>query len=252
MSESNVLRSHLESEVSRLHSERRNGTIIGIVLVIVVIAYMTWLDRQVAYWAQPQNLVMVASGLVESRLPEMKRSAAAMIKKQAPEVARDIGDQVSREVPKLVRNMIEKTVDQYSGQLTKFAIDKYSEAFTAIIKGAHGDIERAVAENADQERVRLLVKAIEKQFKTAQRNISGGKLSEDPLFKKLEESHRALQMLDKRLKMMASAKDHSNDRRADLNKRFIGTFWRFVQQNRPDVNIVDKNALPDSKAKKKK
>ena len=247
MSESNVLRSHLEGEVTRLHGERKMSLIVGVVLILIVIVYMTWLDRQVAYWAQPQNLVMAASGIVESNLPEMKKSAAALIKKQAPEVARDIGKQVSREVPKLVRNMIEKTIDQYTGQLARFAVDKYSEAFEAILEGAHGDIERAVAENADQERVQLLVKAIEKQFETAQRNVNGGKLKEDPLFQKLDESHRALQMLNKRLQMMTKQKDHSGDRRADLNKRFIGSFWRYIQQNRPDVNAVDKDALPAKK-----
>lgn len=252
MSESNVLRSHLEGEVKRLHGERKMGVIVGILLVVVVCVYMTWLDRQVAYWAQPQNLVLTASGIVESNLPEMKKSAAALIRKQAPEVARDIGKQVSREVPKLVRNMIEKTIDQYAGQLTHFAVDKYTEAFAAILKGAHGDIERAVVENADQERVQLLVKAIEKQFETAQRNVSGGKLDDDPLFKKLEDSHRALQMLNKRLELMAKKSDHSDDRRGDLNKRFIGSFWRYIQQNRPDVNAVDPDALPSDKARKKK
>lgn len=249
MSDNNVLRSHLESEVTRLHGERKMGLIVGCLLIVIVIIYMTWLDRQVAYWAQPQNLVMAASGIVESNLPEMKKSAEALIKKQAPEVARDIGQQVSREVPKLVRNMIEKTIDQYAGQLTKFAVEKYSEAFAAILEGAHGDIERAVAENADQARVQLLVKAIEKQFETAQRNINGGSLKDDPIFKKLDESHRALQMLNKRLEMMAKNQDHTGDRRADLNKRFIGSFWRYIQQNRPDVNAVDKDALPAKKGK---
>jgi hypothetical protein len=250
MSQSNVLRSHLEGEVTRLHGERKMGVIVGVLLVVIVIAYMSWLDRQVAYWAQPQNLVMAASGIIESNLPEMKKSMAALVRKQAPEVARDIGQQVSREVPKLVRNMIEKTIDQYTGKLTKFAIDKYGEAFEAILKGAHGDIKRAVAEDADQERVLLLVKAIEKQFQEAQRDVNGGKLGEDPIFQKLEESHRALQMLNKRLKMMAQQKDHSADRRSDLNKRFIGSFWRYIQQNRPDVNVDDKDALPSKKGKK--
>lgn len=250
MSQSNVLRSHLESEVTRLHADRKMSVIVGILAAVIVVVYMSWLDRQVTYWSQPQNLVMAASGIVDSNLPEMKRSMAALVRKQAPDVARDIGKQVSREVPKLVRNMVEKTIDQYTGQLTKFAIDKYSEAFEAILQGAHGDIQRAVAENADQERVQLLVKAIEKQFRAAQRDVNGGKLKEDPIFKKLEESHRALQMLNKRLKMMASSKDHSKDRRTDLNKRFIGSFWRYIQQNRPDVNSVDKDALPAKKGKK--
>ncbi|GEM_PF-2995864 len=246
----NILRSHLEGEVKKLHKERKMGTIIGILLVVVVFAYMTWIDRQVAKWSQPQNLVMAASGIVESNLPGMKRSMAALIKKQAPEVARDIGKQVSREVPKLVRNMIEKTIDDYTTKLATYAVDKYSEAFEAIMKGAHGDIERAVAENADQERVQLLVRAIEKQVQTAQRNMSGGSLKDDPIFKKLEDSHLALEGFNKRLRGMARQQDKSGDRREQLTKRFIGTFWRYIQQNRPDVNADEPDAKKAKKAKK--
>lgn len=247
MSDNSVLRTHLENEVTKLHGQRRMGAIVGGLLVLFVFGYMTWIGSIVTYWAKPQNLVLAASGIVESNLPHMQKSAEAWIKSEAPKVAKHIGQQVNREVPKLVRNMIEKTIDQYAGDLAKYAVDKYSDAFSSIIKGAHGDIERAVAENADQARVTLLVNAIEKQVATAQRNMSGGSLKDDPLFKKLDDSHRALENLNKRLQMMAKG-EKSTDRREQLTTRFLGSFWRYVQQQNPDVNVQDP---PATKGKKK-
>ena len=239
MSDNSVLRAHLEGEVKRLHGERKMGLIIGIIVVLAVFGYMTWISSVVSHWSKPQNLVMVASGIVESNLPDMERSAVAFVKTEAPKLARHIGQQVNREVPKLVRNMIEKTIDQYAGQLAKYAVAKYGEAFDAVVKGAHGDIERAVAENADQARVTLLVNAIQKQVETAQRNLNGGSLKNDPIFQKLEESHRALQNLDKRLQMMSKKGSKKRDRREQLTHRFLGSFWRYVQQQKPDVRIED-------------
>lgn len=250
MTDSNVLRGHIESEVTKLYGQRRMGLIVGAILALIVCLYMTWLDRQVTYWSQPANLVMTASGLIEGNIPSMKSSAKAMIRTEAPKLTRYVGDTVSREVPVLVRNMIERTVAEYTGKLARFAVDKYSEAFQAVIEGARGDLQQAVSTDVDAERDRHMVQAIEKQLETAITNVSGGKLADDPLFVQLEQSHVALANLNKRLAKMAAGKPDKLGRRDKLTKRFLGTFWRFVQQENPDVKSVDGSAGSASKKKK--
>ncbi len=251
MSDNSVLRNHLESEVNKLHGQRRMGLIIGLILAVVVLLYMAWIDRQVTYWSQPDNLVLTASGVVESNLPSMKRSARAMIRTEAPKLARYVGDTVSREVPVLVRNMVEETVAQYTRKLARFAVDKYSESFAAVIEGARGDIQQAVTTDVNAERDRFVVLALEKQLETAIQNVSKGKLSEDPVFVKLEESHVALANLNKRLAKMASNKDKDLGRRDQLTKRFLGTFWRYVQQENPDARAANEPAGNAGKKGKK-
>lgn len=239
MSENTVLRGHLEAEVGKLHGERRMGLIIGLILTVIVGGYMTWLDHQVSYWSQPVNLVMTASGMLESNIPAMKSSAKALIRKEAPELTRYVGETVSREVPVLVRNMIEQAVSDYTTQLARLAVVKYTEAFEAVIQGARGDLQQAVTTDVNAERDRLVVQAIEKQLETAIKNVNGGKLSEEPLFKKLEDSHVALANLNKRLAKIADSKPNKLGRRDKLTRRFLGTFWRFVQQENPDVNVKE-------------
>ncbi|MEY3015111.1 MAG: hypothetical protein RIT45_3846 [Pseudomonadota bacterium] len=239
MQDTTILRSHLEAEVARLHKERRGGLILGVVLVLIVAGYMTWLDRQFAYWTQPDNLATTAAGFVESYIPTMKRTASDTVRAEAPALARYVGDQVSAEVPRLVRGMIESMVVQYSDKLASYAADRYAEAFRAVIDGAKTDIARAAATDNNAEQERLVVVAIEKQLDLAAKQVDEGALGKDPLYVQLAQSQLALANLNRRLQQLIQRSDKDATRKDKLTKRFLGTFWRFVQQENPDAAASD-------------
>lgn len=239
MSDAKILRSHLESEVVRLHKERRSGLIFGALMVLLVAGYMTWLDRQFVYWTKPDNMAMTAAGLVEAYIPSMKRSASETVRTEAPALARYVGDSVSAEVPRLVREMIASMVSQYSDRLADYAVDRYTDAFKSIIDGARTDIAKAIATDSNQEQERLVVVAIEKQIDLMSKQVAEGSLTQDPLYKQIEQSHQALANLNGRLGKLIAKSDKSATRKDKLTKRFLGTFWRFVQQENPDVKASD-------------
>jgi hypothetical protein len=239
MSESIVLRSHIEAEATRLHKERRSGLIFGVIVILVVAGYMTWLDRQAAYWSQPENLALTATGLVEAYIPSMKRAASDTIRAEAPALARYVGDSVSSEVPRLVRGMVSAMVSQYADKLADYAVDKYTEAFAAVIDGARTDIAKAIETDSNQEQERLIVVAIEKQVDVMAKHVEEGSLAADPLYVQIEKSHHALASLNKRLQKLVAQDDKKATRKDQLTKRFLGTFWRFVQQENPDVKATE-------------
>ncbi|MCB9739085.1 MAG: hypothetical protein H6747_07440 [Deltaproteobacteria bacterium] len=239
MSDAKILRSHLESEVVRLHKERRSGLIFGALMVLIVAGYMTWLDRQFVYWTKPDNMAMTATGLVEAYIPSMKRSASETVRTEAPALARYVGDSVSAEVPRLVREMIASMISQYSDKLADYAVDRYTDAFKSIIDGARTDIAKAIETDSNQEQERLVVVAIEKQIDLMSKQVAEGSLTQDPLYAQIEASHQALANLNGRLGKLIAKSDKSATRKDKLTKRFLGTFWRFVQQENPDVKASD-------------
>ncbi len=242
-----ILRSHLEAEVLRLHKERRNSLIFGTLAVLVVLGYMSWINSKWSYVTQPRNVAQFAAGVVIDNLPSLRTGAEEMLTKQAPGLAKYVGDTVTQEVPKLVGNMVGSMVTQYTDKLSGYAVDKYTEAFKAIIDSAKADIAKAVATENNDEQERAVVNAIEKQITALGKRVDAGELSEDPLFKQIEESHVALAKLNDRLKSVIAKDDKKLGRKDKLTKRFLGTFWRFVQQENPDVVVDDRAA---GKAKK--
>jgi hypothetical protein len=208
--------------------------------------YMASFVKEVS---QPTNLAELAAGVVETNLPAMTQATEAMIKRETPRMIEFVGDTVSREVPLLLRNMVEKATSDYSGKLAVFAVGKYSEAFDAVVTGTRTDIERAVQTDIDTDREKFIRQALDKQLEMAIQNLGKGQMGDDPLFQKIEESHVALGNLNKRLRTMSKADPKKMGRRDQLTKRFLGTFWRFIQQENPDVLATDEG---DGGAKKAK
>ena len=247
----NILRSHLESEVLKMYKDRRNGLILGVVLVVVVFGYMSFISSKWDYVTQPQNLAQFSAGVVLDNLPALRSGAEEMLSKQAPALATYVGDSVTNEVPKLVSGMVGSMVTQYTGKLAGYAVNKYSEAFKAVIDSAKADIAKAVKTDNNEEQERAVVAALEKQMEALGKRVDDGELNKDPLFKQIEESHVALAQLNDRLKAVTSKKDSKLNRKDKLTKRFLGTFWRFVQQENPDVVVPADDKGGKKKAGKK-
>ncbi len=234
-----VLRNHLEAEVMRLHKERRNGLIFGTVMILVVLGYMSWINNKWSYVTKPANVAQFSAGVVLDNLPALRTGAEKLLAQQAPQLAKYVGDTVTQQVPKLVSQMVGSLVTRYTGSLSKFAVDKYTEAFKSIVENTKGDIAKAVASENNDVQELAVVAAIEKQVTALGTRVDAGELTKDPLFKQIEEGHVALAQLNERLRKVIAQDDKKSNRKDKLTKRFLGTFWRFVQQENPDVVVED-------------
>ncbi|MSP93250.1 MAG: hypothetical protein EXR79_15885 [Myxococcales bacterium] len=234
----NVLRGHLEAEVTALHVRRKRMAFTGIALVVIVLTYMTWLFLAVREFSKPVNLAAAAGGFVEANLPDAERAVENMVRTEVPRLVQFVGDTVVREAPARLRQMIEHMVLDYSRTLAMHAVKQFNEAFEAVLIGTRGDIDMAIKTEVDADRVRYVANAIEKQIEVAVNKIKTSEVGEEPLFIKLEQSHRALVNLNAKLRKMGEASaTASTDRSEQLERRFLSTFWRFAQQQNPEVSV---------------
>ncbi len=239
MSDHPVVRTYVIAEVDRMYTERRNFYIVGGLVVLLVFGYMTWLDRQVAYFTQPEHFALTASGMLEAQLPALERTAEDMIVREAPHVARYLGDSVTREVPVLLRDTFQRAVMEYTAELATLAVIRYRATFDAVLAKADEGLAAAVAAPDSASREILVAQALRKEIDAAVIHAKEGDIDADPLLTTLDQSHRALANLHKRLAAIAARKPDKMGRSDRLTRRFLGTFWRFVQQRYPDSRAAD-------------
>ena len=247
-----VLRNHLEAEVMRLHKERRNGLLAGAITILIVLGYMSWINSKWSYVTKPSNVAQFSAGIVLDSLPALRTGTEKMLTQQAPQLAKYVGDTVTEQVPKLVSQMVGSLVTRYTASLSRFAVDKYTEAFKSIVANTKRDIAKAVASDSNDVQELAVVAAIEKQVTALGTRVQAGELTTDPLFKQIKEGHVALAQLNERLRKVIAQDDKKANRKDKLTKRFLGTFWRFVQQENPDIVIENTasgaaNAAPAQK-----
>jgi hypothetical protein len=232
-----VLRHHLTGEVAKLHTQRKRLAITGVALIVLVFGYMTWLYAQVSYFSKPDNLATMAEGFVIASLPEAERATENMIKTEVPRLVKFLGDTVVREVPTKLRQELERMVLDYSRTLAMYAVKQFNEAFEALLIGAREDIDRAIKTEVDSERVVLVANAVQKQVELAVTKVKATDVGDEPLFVKLEQSHKALVNLNVRLQKLAERTDNA-PHKEQLERRFISAFWRFAQQQNPEIKAT--------------
>jgi hypothetical protein len=246
-----TLRSHLETEVERLHNQRRNTTIIGIVLVLIVIGYMSWLNSFVTDASKPENIADFTTGVVRANLPRARQAAVDMVKSEGPNLARFVGQSLSDELPRVMRETVRDMVIDYSDELAVVVIDRYNKAFSAMLKEAKGEISAVLTDGlTEQDRARMIGAVIEKQVKFAIDQLNAVDTSKDDTLAKLAQSHVALANLNLRLQDLMDAKPRKDETRQDkLTRRFLGTFWRYVQQQNPEAKVDPAEGQPEPKGK---
>lgn len=249
-----TLRKYMEAQIRAKHGRRRMGLIVGLILNLAVFGYLYFIHTQVTYIAQPDNLVAAASGLITSNIPNMKQSAAAAIKEEAPQVATFLADAIRNEVPKLLREQLETMVVEYTTGLAGYAAEQYNASFTAILDIAEPEIKKAIAADTDSERDIVVMQFLEKQVDVAVADLSKRNEGQDPVLSKLDASHTALVTLNQRVKDV-TAKGDNAPRKAQLEKKFLYTLWRFIQKEYPDLKeettLEEDPALADPVKKKK-
>lgn len=229
-------RQYLVHDFEALHKQRKTTTIVGIILVILVLCYMTWLWSAVRYITKPDNLASAMAGYVEVSLPDWKRSANAVVREDAPKVAKFIGDSVVRELPKVLRDAIEKMVMEYSEDIATTATKHLATAFEGVVVGAREELKQAASTGVEEDQALILSRALDHQLDKAAKEATDNPF-EEPLLVKLEKSQKALANLNDKLEKLLDPKREPDTRRGKLERRFVLTFWKFMQQENPDLRV---------------
>ncbi|MBM4344321.1 MAG: hypothetical protein FJ100_13205 [Deltaproteobacteria bacterium] len=229
-------RDYLVADFHALHSQRKRTVIVGAVLLVLVFGYMTWLLSAVRHITKPDNLADALAGYVEVSLPDWKRSAKTVVQTEAPRVARFMGDTVVRELPPVLRLAIENMVLEYTKDIADTAAKQLQAAFTELVIGAREELAQAAQSGNEQDQAVLMAKALDRQLdKALQKKESRNDPFEETVLVKLEKSQKALASLNDRLDKLLDPKHEPNTRRGKLERRFILTFWKFMQQENPDL-----------------
>lgn len=239
MSESTVTaRDYLAQDFTSLHKQRKRTAITGIVLVVLVFAYMTWLYGAVRHMTKPDNLADAMAGYVEVSLPDWKRAAKNVVQTEAPRVARYVGDTVVRELPAVLRTAIESMVIEYTNDIAQTAAKHLEAAFVELVVGARDELKQAAESGIEEDQAALMARALDHQLQRAAKQTSSNPFEESVLVK-LEKSQKALESLNNRLEKLLAPDHEPVSRRAKLERRFIMTFWKFMQQENPDLRAQE-------------
>ncbi|MSQ83877.1 MAG: hypothetical protein EXR77_13495 [Myxococcales bacterium] len=237
-------RAYLVLDFAALHRQRKRTVIVGALLIVLVFGYMTWLLSAVRHITKPQNLADAMAGFVEVSLPDWKRSAKSLIETESPRIARFMGDTVVRELPPVLRLAIENMVLEYTKDISDTAAKQLEAAFMELVVGARDELAQAAASGNEQDQAMLMARALDHQFDRALRQKdSATNPMEESMLVKLEKSQKALASLNDRLEKLLDPKSEPTTKRSKMERRFIMTFWKFMQQENSDLRIG-----PDGKA----
>ncbi len=229
-------RDYLVADYQALHGQRKRTVIIGALLVVLVFGYMTWLLSAVRHITKPDNLADALAGYVEVSLPDWKRSAKSVVQTEAPRVARFMGDTVVRELPPVLRLAIENMVLEYTKDIAETATKQLNLVFAEMVTGAREELAQAAQTGSQQEQALIMAKALDRHMQQA---LAKKEARNDPFEEtalvKLEKSQKALASLNQRLEHLLDPKQEPTTRRGKLERRFIMTFWKFMQQENPDL-----------------
>lgn len=246
---SEILRGHLETEVKALYVSRRNTLIASIVVVLIVLGYTTWMYAMVRHFTKPDNLAMLVSGVVEAQIPGLKQSATSALKAQAPALAKHLGNMIRNDVPAHMRKLVEDASNDAANQVAKEAGKSYLAILTTVVKDAKAEVTDAVQAKTDEDARLALFAAIQKHIDTAMKTKDETGMDNEGVFEKLQRAGDTLVKINQKLEIYAGTSDHKLSAKDRKTKRFLGTFWKFVQQEYPDAKQGD---LPDGETPKKK
>ncbi len=244
-----TLRGHLEAEVTRLYTARRNALIATIVVVTIVLGYTSWLYAMVRHFTQPDNLSMLVSGMVEAQIPGLKKSASAAILAETPALAKHVGNLIRNDVPQQMRKLVDSGSNDAANQVAKEAAKVYMTALQTVVTDAKAEVTEAVAAKTDDESRAALFAAVQTHMDTALKAQEDTGFADEGVFDKLQKAGDTLVRINKKLEVYAGASDKQLSTKDKKTKRFIGTFWRFVRQEYPDAK---QGGEPDGRAKEAK
>jgi hypothetical protein len=238
----NDMKGYLHEELDELARSTRLMAIALVVLSALTIGYFEWMKGMTAEALKPASISTLVVSEVKRNIPTATQALQTNLTRAAPEVVAFIGTSILNEVLPMMTEAATALFRDYSRELTGFGTLAIVKMFGQIVKDHKVALAKAkdTAEPAFYERDRVvegLNGFIEVEL--------GRRMTESPeesLGTKLKESLNALNNINLRLQELAAKR--KLDRKEELGKRLITTWWTFL--NREQAHDSAREAIMDA------
>jgi len=124
-----LLEDKLDRAISRARTTQMITLVVGVLLIILLLAYFLWMSAKVREAATPESLAETAVGLSVTRVESLSDNADAFVKQDAPLLIRSfMKDASERHIPEM-RRQLETEIKRRSTE----SLDKYEkEVYTGV------------------------------------------------------------------------------------------------------------------------
>jgi hypothetical protein len=209
------LETRLRELIAVTDAGRRTTLVVGIILVVIIFSYMTWLTMRIKEYTDPKLLAETIDAVVAQ--PAVKELETTL-KAEAPEIIRGLREEAVKYIPELrvaAENKILGYVDLMAGKLEAKAdeividaIKKHKADLAPLIQAA------AVPGNAAK---------LEAAFRDSLEDLIGPKLDEV-----IGEFNKAMTMIEKKLDRFATTPEDKLLPEELLEKRLITEVLNFL------------------------
>jgi hypothetical protein len=180
------LESELREQIGRMQASSRTALAVGIILIIVIFVYLTYLTSALKKEMQPDVLVeTIESYATAEGLPRLQQAFI----EQAPQVAQALRQQAMSWVP-----VLRQTVENQAMQLTDSLIDRLDASADEVIEKFLADQKTELKPLIDRASEPDAALELEKEFTESLEEIVGQKM--DDL---LVQYDRGMMFVDSRL-----------------------------------------------------
>lgn len=165
------LERRIEDEVSKSKRSMTISVIVGIVLVVILIGYFSFMSSLVAEAAEPEGLAQMASVEINERIPEVSKQLEQTAKEQAPELVNAaINYVVDEQLPgarkaaeDTIKKEVEAALDKYEAEITT-TVDETMDKHRENIKQLASQLTTAQGKaDFEEELYRVITESLEQQ-----------------------------------------------------------------------------------------
>jgi len=209
------LETRLRDLIAVTDAGRRTTLVVGIILVVIIFSYMTWLTMRIKEYTDPKLLAETIDAVVAQ--PAVKELETTL-KAEAPEIIRGLREEAVRYIPEL-RVALEKKILTYADQMAAKLESKADEIVVEAIKKHKADLAplvqaAAVPGNAEK---------LEAAFRDSLEDLIGPKLDEV-----IGEFNRTMVMIESRLNRYVTTPEDKLLPEEPLQKRLIQEVLNFL------------------------
>ena len=196
-----AIESRIRRDIARTKLNTMITAIVGIIVIVVVFSYLSWLVGRLTAELDPVTLARTVAGLAGDKVPEAIKTMEQNLAKRAPENVGRVFDVANEQVPRL-REDAEKIAET----LLTSVMDEFDERMGGMVEEILEMLDRAQLKEAIQAALEGTPEELEKQIAgmleadigVAMDTILNEKFY--PAMEKVEERLDRLSLPDKQLK----------------------------------------------------
>ncbi len=235
MSDEQLLREYLESEIEENVKGARYGTIMFVILCLVVFGYFRWLRGALEEVVQPTTLARTVVTEVDRQIPVFTQSMTDGIRDELPKIAKFAIDTViDNSIPAMRKNAV-GFLEEHARSLSEFASFTGHEIFVRVLREKRDEIRKqnpveGAPMTADQIVTALnanMKLTLSKQLTISMAEEVDSNANEDSVAIKLHKSAQSLRNINAKLNELADSEGGS--RNDVMSKRIIGAWWSWLR-----------------------